>query len=52
MTLKDKLPDRLKCSPLTTEYSASGSAYKTYADFAVFKDDTLHAQSSARSGSS
>lgn len=24
---------------LTTEYSASGSAYKTYADFAVFKDD-------------
>ncbi|RGY78996.1 hypothetical protein DXA18_13805 [Dorea sp. AM58-8] len=24
---------------LTTEYSASGSAYKTYANFAVFKDD-------------
>lgn len=26
---------------LTTEYSASGSAYKTYADFAVFKDDDI-----------
>lgn len=24
---------------LTTEYSASGNAYKTYADFSVFKDD-------------
>lgn len=24
---------------LTTEYSPSGNAYKTYADFAVFKDD-------------